>query len=398
MKEQKILGALIQSRDSYNQLAPALSDDDFSTEGALLVQNISDYYDKDPEAESVDPELLFSKVKRSLSNPKHVDLFKKIIDNIKNVSTPNVVEEFISLKKRNVGLKLAAALSDGTDQDRIDSLFEEYNRFSIQEEADSDETYQGADVSSIIKDMQPDNLIKILPRELNRRIDGGAQKGNHILIVARPDEGKTMTAINMIRGFVKQGLKVAYCGNEDPIKQIMVRSVGCLANMGKFDIYKDPKKAQEVAVGEGYNNIIFKSLSPGTFREIHQVVDKYSPDVVVIDQLRNMHVGTDNMVERLERAAIQARNLAKSKQVLVVSVTQAGDSASGKPVLTMSDVDSSKTGLPGQIDLMIGVGSTQEQKDNGMRTISLGKNKLSGDHGYFSVRVNEQVSRMASLE
>jgi len=402
MNEQKIIGSLIQSRDSYQKLAPALSDEDFSTEGALLVSSISEYYDRDPEAKEVDPDLLFARIERKLSNPKHVQVFKQIIQNTAQVSTPNVVEEFLALRRKNAGLRLAQALSEGTNENRIHSLMEEYNRFSIQEEGtgSDDETFQGHDLSDLMEDLKPDNLIKILPMALNRRLEGGAQRGHHILVTARPDMGKTATVINMMRGFVhpKQGLKVMYCGNEDPIKQILLRTVSSLSGMPKMEVFKEPQRAQEEARKAGYDNIIFKSLSPGTFREIRSAVSQFKPDVVIIDQLRNMHVGTDNMVERLERAAIQARNLAKSENVLVVSVTQAGDSATGKAILSMSDIDSSKTGLPGQVDLQVGVGATEDQKANGLRTLSIGKNKLSGDHGYFTVRINEQLSRISSLE
>jgi len=57
----------------------------------------------------------------------------------------------------------------------------------------------------------------------------------------------------------------------------------------------------------------------------------------------------------------------------------------------MSDVDSSKTGLPASADLMIGLGMDHTMQANGMLGISLCKNKLSGDHAKFTVSVNYQT-------
>ena len=57
----------------------------------------------------------------------------------------------------------------------------------------------------------------------------------------------------------------------------------------------------------------------------------------------------------------------------------------------MSDVDSSKTGIPASADLMIGIGGDAVMKSNGTLGISLPKNKLSGLHDRFLATVNYQT-------
>lgn len=54
----------------------------------------------------------------------------------------------------------------------------------------------------------------------------------------------------------------------------------------------------------------------------------------------------------------------------------------------MSDVDASKTGIPGAVDLMIGLGNDDVLEANNMLGVSLCKNKLSGDHARFHVTAN----------
>jgi hypothetical protein len=82
---------------------------------------------------------------------------------------------------------------------------------------------------------------------------------------------------------------------------------------------------------------------------------------------------------------------------VVVSVTQAGDSANNKEILDMGDVDFSNTGIPAQADVMIGMGVTPALDQQGVRMLSLPKNKIGGDHSNFLVRINPFLSRVTSI-
>jgi len=96
----------------------------------------------------------------------------------------------------------------------------------------------------------------------------------------------------------------------------------------------------------------------------------------------------------LEQAAKEARGLAKRNNTLVVSVTQAADSATGRIVLGRGDVHNSNIGIPGQVDLMLGIGADESMEQRGLREISLVKNKISGNHDHFTVRFNPVLSRV----
>ncbi len=91
------------------------------------------------------------------------------------------------------------------------------------------------------------------------------------------------------------------------------------------------------------------------------------------------------------------RNLAKKNDILVIGVTQAGDSGTNKLRLEMGDIDFSNTGMPAQMDLIIGVGSNEEYDSKSWRMISLPKNKLSGEHLYFPVMVDTKTSKVTSI-
>jgi hypothetical protein len=102
-------------------------------------------------------------------------------------------------------------------------------------------------------------------------------------------------------------------------------------------------------------------------------------------------------VNQLEAAATAIRNIGKQANVLAVSVTQAGDSASDKLILDQGDVDFSNTGIPAQADLMVGIGVDAQHEAEGIRVFNLPKNKIGGVHEHFPVRIYTQLSRVVSI-
>ena len=91
------------------------------------------------------------------------------------------------------------------------------------------------------------------------------------------------------------------------------------------------------------------------------------------------------------------RNIAKQDNVLMISVTQAADSARNKLVLDSGDVDSSNVGIPAQADLLLGIGLDEAAKAEGIRWLSLIKNKIGGVEDHFPVKINTMLSRYTNV-
>jgi replicative DNA helicase len=393
--ERKILAAAIQDRESYEKLVAVVSKDDFSDLGYEIWNKINVYYDTDKDTKAIDIDLLKQMVEKVL--PKHSEVVNHTLDILSETSVPNLLRELVAFKKETVARKLSSALRD--DSREVPSLIEEYQNIedtvSIDEVAIKNVSDYAGEILEELSDLT--GLIKVYPVELNSRIDGGVMGGHQILIYARPNAGKTQFAINLSRGFIRDGKRVLYLCNEEPKKQILQRFISRLSGLQKRDVYKDTKAALKVARNSGLDNLYLEDINPGTFLEIERLIKKINPTVVVIDQLRNVKVKGDTRVNELEKAATEARRLAKKYNIVVVSITQAGDSAEGKLVLNMGDVDFSNTGIPAQMDLMVGVGVNDEYRANNMRMISIAKNKLSSDHSYFPVRVDESLSKFLSI-
>jgi archaellum biogenesis ATPase FlaH len=395
MRERQVLASCIQSREAYDAVADYVGRDDLSEQGWIIWEGINDYYGADGGAGCVEAGILAESIARTIAVDKHKEMFRTLVQSMDQleVSAPNVVADLLATKRDRVGKQLAAALLAGEE---AGELHDQYGDLLLAEdlgEAEESTARIGFSVAELVAEkFDESNLIKVMPESLNNRLGGGVKPGHHIVLFARPEMGKTMMTIEMMSGFLRQGLTVLYIGNEDPIDDINMRVINRLSGMTKEEVLKDPKTADRAARDAGYESLILASLAPGTAREITKLIEEHRPNVLVLDQLRNLNMHQDNYVLALENAAKQARQWAKRYSCVVVSVTQAGDSAARKAVLDMGDVDYSNTGIPSQ-----GMGANDQHAKNGEVVLSLPKNKVSGVHEFFACSVEPHLSKIVSL-
>ena len=405
--EQPLIAAAIRSRNDYELIKEYidLKGKSYSKPFQVVMSKIGEYYARDADAEAVMPDVLLGQIADSIRNEKHVTTFTNLVEEslASSSSDSNVRAMVLLAKQQEVGDRLAIALTSGLSEGNIGDLHHEYGKLremtSLDELTEQGlEVYEAIDLSQLISvETDPKSLIRIYPQSLNDRLEGGAKRGHHIVVFARPESGKTAFCVNVAGGIARQGFKVLYFINEDRPQDILIRIISNLSGMTKFQIQQNPDKAQALARENGFDNIVVVSMAPGTPAQIEEYIEKYGPDAIIVDQLRNLKVRADNRVNQLEYAATEVRRIAKKWNVLAISVTQAGDSAEGKAVLDMGDVDFSNTGIPAQADVMVGIGMDASLEAEGLRTISLPKNKVSGIHDNFPVRITPQLSRITSV-
>jgi replicative DNA helicase len=394
--ESKILSSIIKDRESFNKLSKLDVKDSFSEPAKFIYEIICDFYDKDTSISFVDLELIEKRIEREL--PKQIDLYRNILKTLdETTSSPNLLEEIIALKKDFISRELSSLLLT-QKRTGVLELMEQYKNVedSVDDDDEDESLLVGASVSNVVESLRNKNRIRMWPKALHEAT-GGAIRGNNVLVFGRPEVGKSLFIINMVGGLLHDGYKVLFIENEDPAKSTMSRLICRLAEKPIVDVIENPDEVENVVRQRGYDNLILKSLSPGTFRDIQSLIDQHGVDVVVINQLRNIWVGKEGRVEQMEIAATSARNLAKKNDILVIGVTQAGDSGTNKLRLEMGDIDFSNTGMPAQMDLIIGVGSNEEYDSKSWRMISLPKNKLSGEHLYFPVLIDTKTNKITSI-
>ena len=373
----------------------------------VIYDLIRKYYDRDLEADKVDPEVLKGMIPEEIRNPKHaaqlVSIVEDAINNEADTSVDNL--EYLVIQSR-LGLtkdKLAVALAN-RDSKAESALMEELQtlqKITSLEGLDSLglEEYPIDSVEDLIlKSYDVKNLIRIWPASLAKRIGGGLLPGNHVVIYATPNKGKSAMVVTISASIANKGWKVLIVGNEEPAAQYWLRFIQALTGKTKDEVLANFHECKQAAMDKGLGNIVIVTAAPGSKSQIENLIEKYRPNCLVIDQLRNIDVGkSESKTNQLEAAATFARNMAIKHHLVAISVTQAGDSARNKAILDMGDVDYSNTGIPAQADLMIGIGGTEEQEASGIRVISLPKNKLTAIHDSWPVRLNVPLSRYQDI-
>jgi KaiC/GvpD/RAD55 family RecA-like ATPase len=398
--ENKVLSILLIDRQSWEDVSGVLSKEDFSDIGWLIVGQIGEYYKADPEATEVDTELLSSRVHRThASMGPSVDA---VLSNMQDVSGPNVLNEYVEMRLLSLSRRISHALANNQPIEETHELMSLWQELKDKRESallgDEDNSVtRGFDIRTIMEFNTATNLVPIFPENLNQVLGGGAPQGTHIVVFARPEAGKTMFCVNMVANFIRAGKTALYAGNEDPSKAIKQRIISNLIGLDRQEMAEENEDYILSLVDQhNVDNLVFADLHPGTTGDIKSLVAEHRPDVVVVDQIRNLRTPKNyTKVESLEHVAQEMRNIAKEFGCVVISVTQAGDSADNKLELTMGDVDYSNTGIPSTADVMIGIGVTPMLEAAGMRRLSLPKNKLTGNHTAMDIHVNPRLSEVS---
>ena len=402
--EQHLLNAALKDRASLYMILDYITTKQYSREFQIIIDKIKEYYDKDETAQHVVTELFVAGLAETIQNKKHLDNFVQIINEAAeaDTSTANVQDVILTAKTNEAAMALSVALVNGDKN--VTELMEKYRELShyttldeLQQAGVSILTLDDLDQVTASRLARKGELI-VYPISLNERLDGGACGGHHIVTFARPEMGKTAFNITIACGFARQKAHGIYFINEDRVEDIYMRILFNLSGMNKYDFAVNPEEVKRRAIENGLGYIRLIELAPGTLAQVEAFVDKFRPAWMVMDQLRNLNVKEANKVLQLEYATSGMRNIGKKYNVLTISTTQAGDSAEGKSVLGMGDVDFSNTGVAAQADVLIGIGASPTDEAEGRRILTICKNKISGRHENFPVKIRNDISRYLSYK
>lgn len=388
----KIISTLLASKESFDILAPYITRSDVDEASWAIFEEIQTYYERDPKATKVDNDVVLARLVKK--NNIHPIVLEDVFSHLPEPSSaPNLIETFVEAKKERLITSILVSIHDH-DNDKIKQYMEEYLTYNIEEI--KEEMFNGTAIEELENHFTGRNLIPLFPTMVSDAIGGGIPRQSQICIFARPDVGKSTAAINTAVGAAERGFRILYIGNEDPAPKMMYRIITRFTRVPEEKLRTDPKGYFEAAIAAGYPNLYFVPMHPGGYTELRKWIERIKPDIVVIDQIRNMHFKKESMTINLEQGCIATRNLAKEFNFVSIIITQAGDSARNKPVLSMEDVEWSNTGVAAQCDLMIGMGQTEDMKENGRVMLSFPKNKLSAPIKPFSARIEYNINRIST--
>lgn len=402
MLDAQILSSWIQDRKAYDATAEYFKPKEASPAIAFWFELVRSYYDRDKTSLAVNLDTLRSLGSSKITNPKHTDAILAALDGLPSVSSPNVVELVLDLKRSNLALEFASATSN-KDHNKASKLLEELNKVWGQTTLDNKSEVEYAksweELDSVVGDSK---RVSLGIPSLDARIGGGALPGHHILVFGRTEIGKSCLTVSMAAALAGKQQKVLYVGNEDEINVLKSRVRSSLLGWTGAKCAQLPKKAARLLDEMTADRLIMVKMTPGSISELEDLTAKHTPHVVILDQIRNLTGPEDGQTQRMEANAIRFRSLLSREHLIGISVTQAGDRSQGHnndgPIyLSAGDVDSSRVGLPGTVDLQIGVGASQDMLARGLRMLSFAKNKLASgtkSREPLVVRFDTQLSQV----
>lgn len=396
MDERLILSAITGSRKAFETFQRIGADSgDFSETGACVIDATREQYSRDADAKSVSRDLLRSQVERRFGKGSMADSIMEFVDSFpSDASGTNITEEYRLLRLGRTASTLATLLASGQHGDTTQETLDVYKSLVAGEEG---ETFK----ERLTEDdfAEDDSDLIMLHPALKPYIGRGVKRGHNITIFGRPNSCKSMLALDIAANGLYNGHKVLYVANEEPAQDITLRLLARLTGIALDDLKEYPEarsKAFAKARDRGYERWTLLHKGSITARDIQRQMARLNPDIMIVDQLKNVQVAEDNRALQLDKLARQVRELGIDHEVVTVSVTQAGESAEGKLILGMTDVEWSNTGIPGAADLMIGIGVNHDFLAQDKRMLCFPKNKIMNKHGEYHVWIDVQHTKISA--
>ncbi len=392
MNDAKIISAAIGSQEAFTAVYAHVAESDLGPQAAFVWPLVVSWYGRDPSAPRIDAQLLREMLSRSVSE-KVRDIIVGWYDSLPESPSPaNAVQALLEAKRFVAQQEHLAAVAAG-DFGRAADTWQELEALIAATTLEGRHV-EFADVSRIYAPEARGTVVKLHPAALQQAIPGIAP-GETVVLLARPNMGKTLFAVHFTGAAARAGHRVDYFGNEEPINTTHRRLVANLNQRDSADCDAAGEAAVAHAIARGLENARLYHAEPGNMRELEYIVKQDKPALVILDQIRNFEGKKDDaMHARLEDLQKEFRAMAARHKFAAISITQAGDSAQGKIWLDMGDVDNSNTGIPGACDALVGIGASAQMKDTNTRAISFPKNKLGHWYEGITVAINPRQSRI----
>lgn len=357
---------------------------DFSPTTGYWWKILEEAYARDRNARSIDRTTFGLLGKQAIPSPKQEAILMAVLEGLESSVSPiNTVHIALELKRKNLTAEFASASMSG-DKKKADKLLSDLNAIWSADgfEQEQAEWNDARATNELFDRVGQAQRIPFGCPAINNKLGGGLLPGHHVVIFGRTEVGKSTFVIDSTVRLLKSNQRVLYIGNEDQIDILKLRVVGRYLRKTQAELESADRSEVASAFSEAESNLLMTQLHSGGVDSIRERVLEWKPDVLVVDQIRNLTGAEDGMTQRMEQNAIKIRSLLLECGIVGVSVTQANDRSERHgqepPVfLQTGDVDSSRVGLPAQADVMLGIGANRDMQARGERYISFAKNKCS---------------------
>lgn len=389
---------------SHQHKLPVKAFDDIGQDLLRTLKITHDRFDRDLNENDL---IMMHKVCNPVLTTANKNTIEVYIDNLKDVEpiAEDVGHEvFKSMWRKEVGRVVAehgVALIDGasTDTGDVTAFLSRVSPDFIP--ADFNDTVS-TEPHALFERLNARGRWTLNIPYLSNRIKN-IRPGTFIVLLARPESGKTATVVNLMagrEGFAAQGARVHLLANEEGADVVAGRAVCCFNETSFTEALANPS----LVATPGWNtiraNMSFTHQPEMTLSQLDYYCKKNKPDVLIVDQLDHLGAGNDynRGDERLGAIYRRFREILSIHDCVGIGVSQASAEAEGKTKINFAMAEGSKTSKAAAADLVLGLGkaddtSTLEEGNEVLRYFTVSKNKISGWKGTITCKLIQDQSR-----
>lgn len=260
-----------------------------------------------------------------------------------------------------------------------DTLQSDMQQFATIDETEDLDT----NLESVLADLDVGGGLNWRLNCLNKSL-GPVIKGQLIVIGARPEGGKTTLLCSemahMLPQLPEDGM-IAVFNNETHGRVFRLRQMQAVIAWPTKFIEQRTKSAQEAydKLVSGNRQVLIKDVHGGSLADVDSVLDKYGDRIklILFDQAGKLNGYEDkngNNAARLQKLAAHLKMVAAHVAPVVTTWWCSGE-AEGEQYIEMDKLNDSKTGVPGEAEIVVTMGHTKKPEDEGTRYINIPKNK-----------------------
>ena len=406
VKEQVAVKGVLNYHD-YQKYGGVFAEvDTLPAEVRLLVRAVGAYYDRFPDKKSITEDELLVFFMSLYPTSRHREYVTQFLRSLKDIRVDNpdvlrdamgtiVYEHFMARV-----MALAARGIDTHDRDIPGQIVAEMEGLqALTGKVCGDGQYRRESIPDIIRAEQSFGFRWRL--DLLQRALGNPRPGRLHHVFGLTHSGKSAMLIAEATYFARQFHKmgadktVVYITNEEGQRQLLPRVCASLIGQPIRAIYDFPDRAEAAYSAHGGQRIVVVD-DVHHISQVHKIISDTNPTLVFIDQGTKIRVAAgknDARHEMLQRIYNEFRRLVVRRQIDIIACGQADAASKGKKWLSLQNMDGSKVGLPGELDVAVGIGQDDRDGYERVRYLHVCKNRYTGQLVRGTAQLDEERVR-----
>ena len=216
----------------------------------------------------------------------------------------------------------------------------------------------------------------------------------------RVEVGKSAYGVSLVAasgGFCEQGARVFYYCNEESATRTKGRAVMAYTGIPLMELSLKIEEAK-AKYSKISSFLRFYECKGRNINDIASHINRYRPDIVVVDQLDKLSVNGSfaREDERLGELYVRFRDILTKYDCAGLALSQANADAEGKTVLATTNMALARTSKAAECDVLVGIGKSSIHANTNTRILNLIKNKVTGDHTEVVCQLLPEISRYVS--